>query len=219
MKDYLILDIETTQAPDADNFKPVFAEPKLTKEGKPYANQKTIEEQERDWNDGCALHPKTGQVAVVGINEDGNITQWHLPDKPDPESKPAEAWIVQTAHSTIKRCLTKGYSIIGFNIKHFDLPFLALRGLKYGIRPAWNYADRYNTQILDIAEYMMQGNYYDPKWKYTSFNDVCMYFGLEPKLADGADFGKLWVADKEKALSYNKDELVKLEKIARIIWE
>ena len=67
---------------------------------------------------------------------------------------------------------------------------------------------------IAIANYK-QGRY---KKFIHKCNDVFLFNNLEPKLADGADFGKLWTEDREKALEYNKFELIQLEKIAKIIW-
>ena len=55
--------------------------------------------------------------------------------------------------------------------------------------------------------------------QYVKFNKVLQYFGLAEKIADGADFGKLWAEDREKALEYNRDELIKLEQVAKIIYQ
>lgn len=225
MKDYLIIDIETIVAPDADLFMPEFKEPKLTKDGKPYANQCTVEEQKQAWLEGCALRPLTGQVAVVGINCNGKIEQYLMGDcklgglYEDLENGlvewKSEKWLINGINKDIEDKLKRGYCIIGFNLKAFDLPFLSVRGSKYGIKPAWHYQDRYNTQILDIAEWFKQGVY---DWKYNKCNDVFKFYGLGEKLADGSEFGKLWATDKQKALDYNRDELIKLEKVAKLIY-
>jgi len=207
---YLILDIETIKAPDAESFKPEFTEPKLTKDGKPYANSKTIEEQESEWLKDCPLHPLTGQIAVIGINCNGKIEQIHSDTE---ENNITWFW------NYYESCFKQGYLIITFNGKHFDLPFLSLRGLRYDINPAWNFEDRFNKQIKDVYEYIIQGNAYDPRWKKVNCDKVFKFFGLEPKLDNGSNFGELWATDKKKALAYNKDELIKLEKVAKRIYQ
>ena len=203
----IIIDIETISSNDCELFKPEFqADKRLTNEDK---IKEDLLKKETEWLEKTPLDYLTGQVALIGVNDDNYVNMYQA-DSIDEYNILDCFW-----NSNYSEWIKNGNLIIGFNIKRFDLPYLYMRALKYGIKPQWKFNDRYNTQIIDLMELFEQG-LYDKKFKY-SLDKVLQYFGLEKKLDTGKNFGELWKTDKDKAIAYNKDEIEKLVKLADIM--
>jgi len=196
----IAFDIETGISDDALIFQPEWQEPRRKKDGELYANTKSVEEQKSEWEAKCALSAITGKVLAIGWAwKDGQTLM--LDD---------EETILRNFWKTYKSYLEDGHTLVGHNIKFFDLPFLKRRSLKYGIKPLWgNQDDRYYSQIKDT---MLEWGYEDNfSKKYASLDKLAKFFGVGAKTGSGADFAKLYLGtpeEKQQAIDYLANDLL-----------
>lgn len=230
----IFLDIETAPSADADNFKPEF-EPAANLKSEE-AIERNLLAQERAWEDKKALNPLTGIVHTVSMRkykrkfgekeweEVGPIlfhplTYDHLP------AIDIEAAILKHLRMVLADTEASTVTIIGHNIKQFDLPFIRLRGFRHGI--SFEFLDersplREHTMlsgrthprysIVDTMEIWNAGRY--PK-QYISLVNLGKFLGTEnpEKEFDGKDYASVYETDYVKALLYAFDDVVKVENI------
>jgi DNA polymerase elongation subunit (family B) len=201
MKDIkrLFIDLETGLSPDYELFKPEFKQPRLKKDGTPYADSKTIDEQETEWKSKLALSPLTGQVLMIGYDYEKGA-QIDLVDG------------VQTEYDILNWSvanLNNHDLIIGHYIKDFDLPFIINRCRKHGITPPdlmnkvhgkWYWKEH----IIDLRDLWTLGKYNE----HISLNNMAKYFGLPVKDETiGKNFEQVFKEDIEKAIAYCKHDV------------
>lgn len=199
----LFIDIETGLAPDANLFEPKYKEPRMKKDGTPYADSKTIEEQKVEWESKCALSPLTGQVLMVGYHHsDTTFTvNQTTPNKDKPKGLSEEILLIDCVSY-----LNNADLIIGHYIKDFDLPFIINRCRKHGITPP-NVGYRkgskwyWNENVIDLRDLWTLGKYNE----HISLNNMAKYFGLIPKDETiGENFQQVFDTDIERAIQYCK---------------
>jgi len=203
-----ILDIEVIPKPREEilrNAPPWSEEEALTRKGnrtKPETINAFLEDDKADYEktllEKAALDPATGIVAVVGVWVNGKVTQYTL---------------VNHTEDILTECalnaLASSTQTFGWNIHGYDLPFLVKKAWMLGIfvpRHVFNPFSRYTIpdRIIDGMKVWTCGNFKAP---FTSLDRALRSVGLPGKL-DGNQFGKLWEEDPEKALAYNREELL-----------
>jgi len=192
----LFIDIETGKAPDFKLFAPKYKEPRIKKDGTPYADSKTIDEQRADFESKCALSPLTGSVLMIGYDYEQGV-QIDLVDGVQAEYDILN-WSVAN--------LNNHDLIIGHYIKDFDLPFIINRCRKHGITPPdvggffrgrWQWKEN----VIDLKDLWTFGKHNE----HISLNNMAKYFGLVPKDETiGESFEQVFNEDIEKAIAYCK---------------
>lgn len=161
----------------------------------------------------ASLNPLFGRVLMIGtgFKTDGDGDQSRLVTPSSHISDEyTEQELLESFWGTINRAKSEGLLISGFNIKHFDFPFLVRRSWVLNIKtPHWlgNTRGRffnYDNSIVDIAEHWACGT-----GEYTKLDDLCVGLGLKPKLGSGESFFELFLQDAEAAKQYNEDEIMK----------
>jgi len=190
----IIFDIETGPLPlaELDALAPEF---------KPAANLKdpekikaSIEEKRNEYYERAALSPVTGEVLAIGLDY-GNSGQVLGRDVFSEKGMLEMFW--DAVEDLEQFC--------GFNIAHFDLPFLIRRSMKYGLKvPRVFINNRYLTdQFIDLMLVWKCGVYDDN----ISLDRLARFLGVGKKNGNGKDFAKLWVEDRPKALEYLRQDL------------
>lgn len=213
----IIFDIETLALPDEVILKnaPEWSEEEaLTRKGnrtKPETISAFLEEDRENYRknllDKAALNPETATIAIAGFYRDGRVDQIVVDEK-------------LTEHLLL--CMTMRWlsesrgSVLGWNLKGFDLPFLIKRCWISGARvPTEIYAPLQRYAIPDRFVDMMD-TWKAGGWKssYTSLNNALKAVGM-PGKPDGSEFAKLWREDKQKALKYQEEELLAQSQLYR----
>jgi DNA polymerase elongation subunit (family B) len=207
---YLVIDIETEPQPQdqAMRFAPEFTAPSNYKDSdkiKAY-----IESARSDWLENCALDAMTGQVLAVGCaDETGKIETFDI-------AQYTERELVERTLGSIDHCLLQGGKLIGYNVRHFDLPFLCRRAYVHGVRVplilAETVQNRYSRTVIDLMEVWLCG---DRNFKGQSLDNVAKACGVGEKTGSGADFSRLFSVDKFAALAYLRNDIELTVKLAK----
>lgn len=113
-----------------------------------------------------------------------------------------------------------GGRVAGFGLRFFDLPYLISRAFILRVPvprsvfdpfSKWGLPDRF----IDVKDVFCAGSY-EKKKTHFSMNSMLRALGL-PEKGSGADFGKLWTTDREKACSYARDEMIVLVEACKIM--
>jgi len=168
------------------------------------------------WLEKAALSPVTGRVLLIGMRI-GGITAFF--------DGGSEADNLQRMWSLVDDLLSGKMSIIGHNIKAFDLPFLVRRSWSLGVH---------------VPRDVRQGRFWNPLFRDTmetwnlgsrefiTLNMLGQFFGVGQKTegVHGGDFAKLWFGEMDqavwgtpaqqraKAKEYNGQDLALTEAIA-----
>lgn len=154
----------------------------------------------------AALDPLTGRVLAIGIMCDGRFEALKHDEEAD------LLW------GFWDMCFpTKEH--IGFNIYQFDLPFLIRRSWKHGIKvPGYLRQGRYwnRDRFIDLRDEWTFG---DKQAKYTkgSLDTISRHLGMTPKEGSGKDFHIWWNSDRDKAIAYLKEDLLRTQHIDQVI--
>jgi hypothetical protein len=105
--------------------------------------------------------------------------------------------------------------MIGFNTHQFDLPFLIRRSFKYRVEvPFGVRRGRYwGEEMVDLREEWQLGD----RQARGSLDSIAKYLGVGQKLGQGEDFALLWQKDREKAISYLRNDLEVTARIAEAL--
>ena len=153
---------------------------------------------EQEARDKAALHAHHGRVLAIGLfNETDGF--WIL-------GNDDERQIIRDFWAWFNICLDMKNKIVGFNIFGFDLPFLVRRSWILGetIPSQLMIHDKFWSEVfLDLAK----------RWQcakpneFTSLDTVSRALGCGQKNGDGAEFAKLWFADRKQAVEYLRNDL------------
>lgn len=145
----------------------------------------------------AALSAVTGQVVAIGYQ--GNKTTTHLAiDGTSEHHLLTQFWKIYKQSRTERR------SMVGFNIKQFDVPFIAQRSWMLGIEvpatlitPPGRYLD---SLFVDLDEIWKCGNRGWAKPGHGSLDTICKALGLvgKPDDCSGAEFSKLLYGTPEQ---------------------
>lgn len=185
-----VFDIETVSLPESE--LPPFDETNValgnTKD--PEKVKAKVAEARSEWLAGAALHPMTGQVAMVGFKSVGGELLIHWSE---------ESELVEWALGWIADTIRDGKLLAGFNCYTFDLPFLMRRAWKLGLHvpPDIRQGRYWSKSIMDLREEWLLGERAPAKGT-SSLDAIGRFLGLPPKLGSGADFAGLSL-DERKA--------------------
>lgn len=130
----------------------------------------------------AALSPLTGRIAMVGLKKLGEPAEI-VPCEDD------EANMIGALLSRLGQEIAEGNIVAGFNSGSFDLPFVAKRAWKHGLKLPSNLREgRYwSRQLVDLREEFLLGERAPAKGT-SSLDAVAKFLGLPPKLGKGEDF-------------------------------
>lgn len=168
MSSAIVVDIETVGIPDAALYlEPVQQDKRLTD---PIKIEWDIKVKTAEQLASCSLDWNVGRIAAIGVSVDGGPVQaWACPDE-DTEAEAIKAFWVFARHKTI----------VGFNVKAFDLRFLIRRsqllGLKYPDLDMGKYTKR---GIVDLyQELTFYDGLYDKGAMRRNLKSFCRRFGI-----------------------------------------
>ncbi len=193
-------DIETEGLPEHELVLPEFTAPGNYKDSEKIAAN--IFEQKAKWLERTALSPLSGRILCIGIIVDGAFT---CLDGGGDEKRLLEEFYneVKTPHDR---------QFVGWNIFHFDLPYLQKRAFFHGIKPVIRHDFNAYRQdkFIDLEHLWNNGN----KNEHTALNTVSKFLRVGQKTGEGKDFGALWHDNKPAALEYLKTDCKLLVGIA-----
>ena len=148
----------------------------------------------------AALSALTGSVALIGVigAADGDPVIFTSTDEAETITAFFEFWLQQT---------NEGAHWLGFNIKNFDLPFIVRRAWFHRIAVPYGfikgrYLPAFFTDLMELWTACEHTNQFE-----VSLNDLALYFGFEPKTANGADFHELLRYKPDEAREYLRHDL------------
>lgn len=157
----------------------------------------------------AALDPIKGQVLCIGINDDEAGCCW---------SADTEKQLLAMFWGWFRGFELATTQFIGFNIFHFDLPFLIKRSWGHGIQvPLGLRKGRYWSDVfVDLMDIWTMGDR-SPEAR-PSLGEICQHLGLGQKSGNGADFARLWATDRPRAIEYLKNDLQLTSALAERIY-
>ena len=185
----LALDIETIAQ---DNLiPPEFSAPANLKD--PEKIKAAILEKQQKWVDEAALHAERGMLILMGWKHNTGDYVWNS------TNPGTEAEVISATWELIK----KQFPIVGFNIIHFDIPFLIRRSWILGVPIP-------REAIFDRRGYIDQDKFIDlmllwqcgDRQETISLDTMAKAILGRGKTGHGSDFGKLWATDKQAAIEY-----------------
>ena len=205
----ICFDIESCALSEAEllPFMPQEADMKLGNVKDPEKRATAVCEKQRAWLNAAALDPMTGRVLAIGLLIQDTFV---LISEPASEAQMLhEFWdAIQDSGSRNR--------LIGFDCNRFDLPFLIKRSWKLGVSfpEKWLREGRYwSKQITDLREVWQCGD----RQADGSLDTIAKHLGVGSKTGSGADFGKLWLEDRDRAIAYLRNDLELTQKIAQRI--
>jgi len=149
----------------------------------------------------AALDARTCQVLAIGYLDA------HTGERAIDDGSGDEAQLLKTFWIVFAYARTKGIPLVGFNITGFDVPVLARRAMKHGIRlPNFRQGRYLDKTFVDLREAWGCGEY-NPKGNLDSLST---FFGGPPKNGDGAHFHVLWHGtpeQRQQAIAYLENDL------------
>lgn len=157
----------------------------------------------------AALNPLIGRIVAIGWRENGEST---MLTASSPEEE--KAIIAQFLEKCASVALTGGV-MEGFNIDEFDLRFVFVRALKYGLKPHTLRRGRYwHPMFRDLLNVWRAGN----RTLYIKLDKLAEFLGTaHRKNGDGAHFAEIFATDPEKALAYLENDLIMTEEVGAAI--
>lgn len=202
MKPYWILDLESSALPEAvqREIAPDFDAPKNLRD--PDKIAAAIADKEKSWLDSAALDACRGQVLAIGLAG---------ADMPEPKVLVGGTEHGMLTHVRDLATVYHDLTMVGHNLLGFDLPFLVRRMWKHGIPPPPRWLDLTQWRAKWAFDTMLVwgcGN----REQRISLDVLAWHLGLGRKNGTGADFAKLYEADREKAILYLKNDIALTEK-------
>ncbi len=153
--------------------------------------------------DQAALSAITGHILAIGVRffEHEGGTPLVLGDGDDEAKLLSRFWVMYDL------CLKQNRYLVGFNIHGFDLPFIIQRSFVNDVSvPASVLAKRryWNDIFIDLRQVWGCGNNYAKG----NLDTLCRLMGIGRKNGDGADFARLWEADRLQAIAYLDNDLL-----------
>lgn len=199
---YLIIDIETSAKPTDQLNMPEFEASKVLKD--PEKIKVDIENKLKEWIDQCALFADRGRVLVIGVLGSDSKSEMIEGDEKEILINFWTIWSGETC------------SIVGHNIKSFDMPFLMRRSWLNGVKvPSGVMEGRYmSRRVLDTMDAWACGVYNER----ISLDNLSKAFGLNGKNGHGKEFASKYLSGedgKKEALEYLKNDLKLTEAVAK----
>lgn len=159
------------------------------------------------WEQGtdAALKAVTGEVLMVGYTYGTEYRNFLNTDEI------SEAEII----GSIWKQIPEPINIVGHGNLNFDIPFLLRRSLIHGVRfPHWILEDLNQYRPKLIHDTMRYWGFGDRRY-YVKLEVLCGAFGIKVKESEvtGADFYKWFAMDREKAIEYNRQDVMCLPEL------
>jgi len=198
-----VIDLETAARSDAPSFLPEVTAPANYKDA--VKIEAYVAEKRATQLENAALNAETARVLCVGILRNGLDAQFIHGHE--------EAAIL---HKTWLELETREADeiFVTFNGSRFDWPMLARRCYALGVPvPPWFPADgRWPHRThCDLFTLWQAGD----RQESISLDRLARLCGLPAKTGSGADFAKLWAANRNAALDYLRHDL----KLTRDLWQ
>jgi len=191
-----VFDIETSALPtdQLERVKPEFRPAKNLRD--PEKIKTDVAEKEQAWMESAALDAVTGQILCIGMGS--GLATIDITQSPEAET-------IERFWNWLELKLNRSETVVGFSIFHFDLPFLVRRSWALDVEvPKCVRRGRYwHEDLIDLQEVWKCGNF-DQR---VSLDILAKTLGLGAKNGSGADFARLWVEDRPKALEYVKNDI------------
>lgn len=207
MSALIVLDIETLAKPVSEEAK---AE-KLSELNKKYKTPSVIEEHLAEWTDKQKFKPEGAELLCVGLGtlpDDDELPLYNVGAMASDNPAEPLKWFVEymNEHATL------GHKIVGFNVKAFDLPILALALHRHGLRlkrPLGRY------DIIDLCDN------YSP-FAHRSLKQLSKLFGLPGDHSkSGALVADMWECDMQTGSRnvehYCKEDVVRTGELYRAL--
>lgn len=207
----LYFDIETAPLPEDLVQWPKFLPDKRLTD--PEKKKESVEAKRKKFIDEQCLNPHASYVCAVGAKYN-DAPQVHIKHQSDwRNEKVLIEWILQV----ISTALCMGRAISGFNIVGFDLKYLYMKALKYGLpKPAiMQMQGKYgmsDKRIVDLRDILSCG---EGKYAKGKLEEHCAYLGLPVKKFSGKFFHEVLISDPMNAFDYLKWDVASLQ----LIWE
>jgi len=176
------------------------------------ANVKAAEvEHFATFQEKAPLDATTGRVVAIGLADPAGVRIVGDDD---------EAEVLRGWWNSVETYLGGHVPMVGFNIKHFDLPFLVRRSWILSVPiPSGVRTGRYwNDLFIDLMEVWQQGE----RSKMVKLDVLCAAFGLPGKVTEvdgvpvsGATFHELWKTDRKVAIKYLEGDVLLPAELAR----
>ena len=172
---------------------------------------------EQEFFGKAALNADTGQVLAIGYywpgEDDEMIVGNDLTD---------EAGLLINFWSIATEAVKGRAAMVGHNITGFDLPFMVRRSWLLGVNvPAAVFggsggpALSLNTRYFSDSFIDTQRRWQLSTGDYISLDRLSRAMGVGRKTGDGADFARLWAADRAAAVEYLRNDLRLTWSVAR----
>jgi len=203
----MVIDIETTSTQNCEEYAEEFIAPANYKDAEKI--KEYVIEKQNAWLKKAALSPLTGRVCAVGFC-------WKYKDTEDPIIDMVLDATGEHEYNLLtrfwKEYMTLNGKVVGHNIRMFDLPFLYLRSLKYGISPP------ISPPFDGIADTMELWNAKRYPKDFISLLNLAKFFDIPTGVKEtmsGADFGEHLKTREsiELAKEYLKNDLIITQKI------
>jgi predicted PolB exonuclease-like 3'-5' exonuclease len=214
MKEIFVFDLESGPvSPELlQQLKPKFTANKTLKD--PDKIKADIEAKEREYIERAALDATTAQVLAIGMTS-GLDTVSILFQQDMDGDRNKEVQLLSRFWLWLRGHLGEGNKVVGFAIKHFDLPMLLRRSFINGVAvPNIIQRGRYwNDNIIDLQELWCAGN----REQTINLDRLSKVLGVGAKNGSGADFANLLATDKKLAIEYLTNDLSLTRKCAEKI--
>lgn len=158
---------------------------------------KSVQEKRDEWIQQSCLKAERGEIVAIGYSTGKETSISHG----------AEDKVIRDFLQALTSADEAGYTIAGFNIEGFDLPFIRRRCLVRGIDfELFNPNDKWKPwrfQMFDALKNWQSGNWKD----WVKLDDLAKAFGVGAKTGSGADFWKLYRTNQEEALLYLRNDI------------
>jgi predicted PolB exonuclease-like 3'-5' exonuclease len=170
--------------------------------------QRAEETHVSDYIRGAALDALSGQILCIGYRIEHETPSVLCCDA-DGEAEMLRQWW------QLISSMERQPSLIGFNVKPFDLPFLIKRSWKHRITPPyWIRQGRYWSElVVDLREVWQLGD----SRAHGSLGAISRHLGLGDKAGNGAMFSELFKTDREAAINYCLRDVELTQKVADVL--
>jgi predicted PolB exonuclease-like 3'-5' exonuclease len=170
-----------------------------------------------------ALDPMSGQVIIISValGDAKPSTFFSTKEKDVFEALETYLQTLQFNINETKDLMKKApdvWTLVGFNIASYDIPFLFLRAKKYKcktIQLLLSDLHAYSHRIADV----MRMAFPTERNKYVSMDNLCKFFGLEGKGdIDGSMVYDYFLQEKyEELIRYCEDDVIKTRQLYEIL--